>query len=222
MKKRICSMIYLCGLVSVMLCACEKQQIETNAQGGIAMDASEKGAETVILKAAVIELDDNSILVEPLMGDPALNSADKINIPNEGDIDLHVGDEIEIRYNGEILETYPAQLGEVYSIKAVKEAVDSQSDQSSQQETWDLIPMVMIDGKLYLDTGQESTAEGRCGVMDGEIISEVDGSEEPTEDNQSNFGTGYEYQYGSMEGTVEIYMNGKWWIFATKEARNEI
>ncbi len=137
MKKRICSMICLCILVSVMLCACGKQQIGTNAESGNATKASEKGV-------------------------------------------------------------------------------------SSQQETWDLIPMVMIDGKLYLDTGQESTAEGRCGVMDGEIISEVDGSEEPTEDNQSNFGTGYEYQFGAMEGTVEIYMNGKWWIFAAEEARNEI
>ena len=117
-----------------------------------------------------------------------------------------VGDIIEIAYNGEIAESYPAQITEVYGIKVVKEA-----------EQWDLIPMVMVNGELYIDTGHESTVEARCGVMDGEITSEVDGSEKPTKDNQSNFGTGYGYQYGSQEGIIEINMNEKWWVFATEK-----
>ena len=96
------------------------------------------------------------------------------------------------------------------------------TEDSSAEEKWDLIPMVMVDGTLYLTTGHESTVEGRCGVMDGEITSQVDGSEKPTVDNQSNFGTGYGYQYGAIEGTIEIYMNGKWWIYATEEVRQEI
>lgn len=54
-------------------------------------------------------------------------------------------------------------------------------------------------------------------MMDGKITSEVDGSEKPTEDNQSNFGTGYGYQYGSQEGIIEIYMNDKWMVFATEK-----
>ena len=41
----------------------------------------------------------------------------------------------------------------------------------------------MVNGELYIDTGHESTVEARCGVMDGEITSEVDGSEKPTKDN---------------------------------------
>ena len=89
-------------------------------------------------------------------------------------------------------------------------------------EVWDRIPMVMVDGVLYLDTGKESTVMGRCGMLDGEITSEVPGNEEPSMDDQSNFGTGYNYQYGAIEGTIEIYMNGKWWIFATEETRKEI
>ena len=78
-----------------------------------------------------------------------------------------------------------------------------------EQEPYALIPMVMVNGELYLDTGIESTAEARCGMMDGEITSDVDGSKKPTKDNQSNFGTGFGYQYGSQEGTIEIYMNDK-------------
>lgn len=49
---------------------------------------------------------------------------------------------------------------------------------------WDRIPMVRIDGKLYYDTGRESIMDARCGTMDGEITSTVDGTEIPTEDNQ--------------------------------------
>ena len=101
-------------------------------------------------------------------------------------------------------------------------ANNSDEMSSTSNETWDLIPMVMVNGTLYLDTGYESNVEARCGVMDGEITSQVDGSKQPTVDDQSNFGTGYGYQYGATEGTIELFMNGKWWIFATEEARQEI
>ena len=63
--------------------------------------------------------------------------------------------------------------------------------------------MVRIDGKLYYDTGRESIMDARCGTMDGEITSTVDGTEIPTEDNQSNFGSGFGYQYGAGD-TIEI------------------
>lgn len=42
------------------------------------------------------------------------------------------------------------------------------------------------------------------------------------DDNQSNFGTGYGYQYGETEGTIEIYMDDMWRIFATKEVRQKL
>ena len=42
------------------------------------------------------------------------------------------------------------------------------------------------------------------------------------DDNQSNFGTGYGYQYGETEGTIEIYMDDMWRIFATKEVRQNL
>ena len=82
--------------------------------------------------------------------------------------------------------------------------------------------MVMVDGALYLDTWHNSSVEARCGVMDGEITFSVDGTRKPTKDNESNFGTGYEYQYGPQEGTIEIFMNGDWRVFATEEVRQEI
>ena len=81
---------------------------------------------------------------------------------------------------------------------------------------YDRIPMVRVNGKLYYDTGKESTVGGRCGNMDGKITSTVDGTEIPTENNQSNFGSGFGYQYGT-DDTIEIYMNEKWFIFEYRE-----
>ena len=167
-----------------------------------------------VFRAEILEIHDGHYLVKPVEGSWELNSADRIVVPISNahpSPEPEIGNVIEIEYSGEILESYPAQIADVYGIKVIKET-----------ETWDLIPMVMVNGTLYLDTGHESTIEARCGVMDGEITSQVDGSKQPTVDDQSNFGTGYGYQYGATEGTIELFMNGKWWIFATEEARQAI
>lgn len=92
-------------------------------------------------------------------------------------------------------------------------------EEAATDEPRDLIPMVMVNGTLYLDTGKESPIKQRkCGTPDGEITSSVEQTEKPTKDNQSNFGTGYEYQY-SAEGTIELYMNEKWWVFAAESEK---
>lgn len=84
----------------------------------------------------------------------------------------------------------------------------------------DLCPCVMVNGVVYYDTGYKSSPDNRCEDMDGQITSECSGSEVPTEDDQSNFGKGYDYQYGSAEGTIEIQMtDGNWYVFATKEVK---
>ena len=88
--------------------------------------------------------------------------------------------------------------------------------QEEADAMYDRIPMVRVDGKLYYDTGKESTIDWRCGNMNGEITSTVDGTEIPTEDNQSNFGSGFGYQYGA-DDTIEIYMNEKWFVFEYRE-----
>ena len=165
-------------------------------------------------EAEILEIYDGNYLVKPVEGSWELNSADRIEVPIRNahpSPEPEIGDVIEIEYSGEILETYPARITEVFSIRVVKEA-----------ETWALIPMVMVNGTLYLDTGYESDAIERTDHFDGEITSQVDGSKRPSVDDQSNFGTGYGYQYGKTEGTIELFMNGKWWIFATEEARQAI
>ena len=162
----------------------------------------------VTFRASVIETNHDSIIVKPVDGSLELDSADKFYISNEENLELQIGDFVEISYNGEIMESYPAQLGEVYKITVI--------EQTEANAMWDRIPMVRIDGKLYYDTGRESIMDARCGTMDGEITSTVDGTEIPTEDNQSNFGSGFGYQYGA-DDTIEIYMNEKWFVFEYRE-----
>ena len=65
-------------------------------------------------------------------------------------------------------------------------------------------PCVMVDGILYQDTGFVDSMVG-CGNMDGVIDSAVDATELPSENNQSNFGTGMSYQRSS-EGQLIVYV----------------
>ena len=127
-----------------------------------------------VFQAEILGIFDSYYLVEPVEGSPELRSSDRIEVKMEHldpSLEPEVGDIIEIIHSGEIMESDPARLQDVYSIRVAKE---------EEQEQWAMIPMVMIDGKLYLDTGMESSVEARCGVMDGEITSSVDGTKKPT------------------------------------------
>ena len=74
---------------------------------------------------------------------------------------------------------------------------------------------VCIDGVLYYDTGAVSDTEYRCGTPDGVISATTDADALPTEDGQSNFGTGYGYQFAA-DGTVEVEIDGEYVIFAAE------
>ncbi len=96
-------------------------------------------------------------------------------------------------------------------VEPVEVRIEDGISNSLPQDT-DVEPMVMVDGKIYVSTGKESTITARCGIMDGKITSYVDGNTIPTQDNQSNFGDGYGYQYGT-DGTIEVCMDGKWYVY---------
>lgn len=71
---------------------------------------------------------------------------------------------------------------------------------------------VMVRGELYQSTGRESELKVRCGTPDGEIQSTVDTSEKPQKDDESNFGTGYEYQFMG-DDTIEVCIEQQWIVF---------
>ena len=71
-------------------------------------------------QAVVLEVGETSILVEPLAGESVRNSADQIRVPT-GELEdlpaLEAGDVVRVAFDGNILESYPAQLGRVYSVE---------------------------------------------------------------------------------------------------------
>ena len=76
---------------------------------------------------------------------------------------------------------------------------------------------VMIADKLYFNTYQKIHIP-RCGVMDGEITSSKDEYSIPDENNQSNFGTGHQYQY--VDGLhIDILMDEEWIRFCSRECK---
>lgn len=88
------------------------------------LEQLEAEAEQHSFRATVLELHNGYMLVEPVAGSDELRSSDQIAVglaemsvspePQEGDIVLVV-------YDGAILETYPAQLGKVYSVTVERE-----------------------------------------------------------------------------------------------------
>ena len=93
----------------------------------------------------------------------------------------------------------------------IEAKADMAEDKTDTEQAAAVVPSVMIHGVLYQDTGYISSAIG-CGNMDGEIISAVDSSELPTKDDQSNFGTGYQYQLSS-EGQIIVVVDANRKIF---------
>lgn len=79
---------------------------------------------TNILQAKVLEIHDVYFLVEPVEGSWELSSASKIEVPMrnmEPSPEAQVGDILEIEYDGQLAETYPARITEVYSIRVISE-----------------------------------------------------------------------------------------------------
>ena len=91
----------------------------------VAISSDEATPDKVTFEAEVLEIHEGYFLVAP-EASWALNSADQLEVPlmnMDPALEPQVGDIIEIACSGEILETYPARLSNVYSIKVVTEAL---------------------------------------------------------------------------------------------------
>lgn len=110
-------------------------------------------------------------------------------------------------------------------VSEMNEAVDDVSSRDPIEQAEDVEvegvadypAMIRVKGDLYYDSG-EISEELRCGMMDGQITSMAEG--EPTEDDQSNFGTGYGYQYGV--DTIEVCIDDAWHVFLPYEAERTV
>ena len=171
--------------------------------------------------AEIMEIQEGSLLVRPLPDTYEARSSDAIVVSIQSmplSPEPMVGSIVSITYSGGIQESHPAGLDKVISIEVAEVPCDVIPEDTESSAV--LKAMIMVNGKLYVDTGEIST-EARCGVMDGNIDSAVPVDQKPVQDNQSNFGKDYGFQYGMEEDTIEVYMNGEWRIFKVLENREE-
>lgn len=100
---------------------------------------------------------------------------------------------------------------EVKTIKNKKMIKFEQGEVNNQR-------IIMVNDKLYYDTGKESTMEYRCGNQDGSITSNIANNQIPKINDQANFEGNYSYQYGE-DNTIELYIDSKWIIFKQGEEK---
>lgn len=115
MKKTI--VLLLCVVFTIALAGCQPKETASTKE-----DLKNKTAEHILI-ATITEIQDGALLVTPVEGSQELNSSDSFSIPIHhlsNSFEPQVGDTIEISYNGVILESYPARLGEIYSITIPK------------------------------------------------------------------------------------------------------
>lgn len=94
----------------------------------------------------------------------------------------------------------------------------SEIDEPDQVDEGALLPAVMVNGKLYKDTGVLNNLV-TCGTMDGKIEKVVPTNEFPKNDGESNFDK-CEYQYAG-EGFLTVYYEGKYLLFSTGDNWDE-
>lgn len=110
-----------------------------------------------------------------------------------------------------VQESQPAER--VKTDTELIETVEMEPTEISEKE--EFVRMVMTNDKLYTDTGEISNIL-RCGVTDFSFDISVEQGE-PKENNQTNFGIGYDGQYGTRENRIEVLIDDEWHIFAYNE-----
>lgn len=74
-----------------------------------------------------------------------------------------------------------------------------------------LPPLVQVRGEVYKDTGYVNSGV-TCGTADGTIRTSVDVTKTPSTDDESNFGTGFEYQTWEP-GYLNVKRGERWILF---------
>lgn len=190
----------------------------------------------VYFEAVVLEVNENSILVEPKEESNEKKSADKIVVGRKSMEDeefleimeqIGVGDTVSIGYDGMIAETYPAQITALEitilnkadsdeNMNSIKENdTNTAINESDVTPSEEFVRMVMLNDKLYVDTNETSSML-RCGNADFGFDSSVEKGN-PTQNYQTNFGIGYAGQYSIRENRIEICIDNVWHVFAYQE-----
>lgn len=114
------------------------------------------------------------------------------------------------------LNEAPNEKSKANETKETNEA--SEIDEPDKTYEGPIISAVMVDGKLYKDTGCLNNLV-TCGTMDGKIEKVVTTNKFPKNDGESNFDK-CEYQYAG-DGFLTVYYDDKYLLFSTGDNWSE-
>lgn len=109
MKRKLLAAVSLLICAVMLLPGCKKAE----ENGKIKQEDPQKPQEnTSVFYATVQKINGSSVLVVPLAGEDELRSSDQITFSTKEleDIGACAGDIVKITYNGQIMESYPAQI----------------------------------------------------------------------------------------------------------------
>ena len=132
------------------------------------------------------------------------NSKDKEKSQNSGSKDLiksKVSDETAVNEKNNLNTTVDADVARIDSSNTEKSSKNKSEVKKSR--------MVKVDDRLYMDMGYVLSAL-KCGTADGKILTSND--EAPEKNDESNFGTGYNYQKGDIK-YLYVEIDNKWQVF---------
>lgn len=167
MKKYRSILLIIAVLFLLLSTACERKLPDHGGQAPA----------VAVFQATVVEVNGEMILAEPLEGSAERLSADRIYVANEEGLKLLTGDVIEIQYDGSILESYPAQLGNVYHITLMEEDMAGiyqifydearKTDASYDLETTErIVAGLGENGYVSVDRGNQVNMEGTARVLE--------------------------------------------------------
>ena len=155
-----------------------------------------------VLKAKVMEIRDGYFLVEPVEGSWERSSASLIEVPMEHmepSPEPQVGDILRIEYDGQILETYPGRLNEVFRI-SVEETAQSTGvtmipTDAGIDGVFDRYLYLTLEGEKYRYERQETMPEG---IQAGALMCTVY--------EEDGLGERYDYDVFSVENCTDETM----------------
>ena len=148
MKRNL--LVFLAVILTLGLTACGKKQM---------VDGEFDGDSQAYFIADVLENKDKILLVEVVdKGNVGVSKEDQVYVSKdvENCPELVVGDRIKVVFNGEIMETYPLKLGEVFAIHKITVYTPEVEEKSEEQE--EFVPMysnslaVVENGVIYSET----------------------------------------------------------------------
>ncbi len=121
MLKKVSAVTFVLILVTGLIMGCGNGEENGEENGNDDFGGNDE-VQILQFVATIIEIDENSILVEPVEGEEMLQTGNRVmvstrDISEDKVSEMEVGDEVRVFYTGDVMESDPVQLQEIDMIE---------------------------------------------------------------------------------------------------------